>query len=387
MKTVLKNGLLLDAMHEYERADILIEDDRIEAVGGDFASADAEVIDLAGMTLMPAFADAHVHVKGMPGEPTDEMLKALAYNGVSAVKDLGILDHMETEPYLAWLRQQRGPGKARVATAGRYIDVANGYGMGPMPEFKWGIEIQTPEEAAEAVRTQFLAGVDGIKIGLNDGGMGPILGKLSPEHVAAITRAAREVGIWTTAHVYTVPDLHMLIENGIGEAAHTPHDAEIDDELIGRMVEEGISMTSTIGLLEASDPLPERYPPVYASAQEFVDVMLKNKEVTIRNLAKFYKNGGTINLGTDLMHYVDPIRDAAIPVGELALLRNAVGMSMKDAIRAGTIHAARSCGFADEGMLRPGNKASVIAFRGKLSDSFAELRSLEFVMNQGLRLR
>ena len=365
-----------------------MEDGKIAAVGEDLPAEDAEIRDMGGRTLMPAFLDAHVHTKPFMGPFSDEepILRAFVYNGLSGAKDLGILDTAPLEGYLAWLRTQDEPGKLRVATAGRYIDVPGGYGAGPIPGQVWGIEINTPAEAAEMVRYQFRAGVNGIKIGMNDGGMSPILGKLTGEHIRAITDAAHALGLWTTAHVYAVDDLRLLVDNGIGEAAHTPHDRIIDDDIIETMVARRIPMTTTIGNVTEDSPPSPHCPPQY-TPEEFRAKQLRDKAVTIENLKKFYQMGGTVNVGTDFMRTEDPMREAVIPVGELRQLRQDVGMSMADVIRAGTVNAAASCGFADEGAIRPGNRANLIAFDGRLSDDFSQLLDLKFVMNRGVVIR
>ncbi len=388
MKTLLKNALLLDAAHEYTPVSILIDGERIAAVDAELSAKDAVVVDMGGRTVMPAFLDAHVHTKPNPGpcDLEEPILRAFVYNGLSAAKDLGILDVYPLEDYLAWLHSQDEPGKLRVATAGRYIDVEGGYGMGPFPDQQWGICIQTPEEAAEMVRHQFRAGVNVIKIGINDGVMSPIRGQLTPAHVRAITDAAHALGIRTSAHVYRSDDLRMLVENGIDEAAHTPHDRLMDDDLIEKMVANGIPMTTTIGNLTENSPPPHHCPPQY-TPEEFLALRLRDKAMTLENLRKFYRAGGTICIGTDFMHTDNPMQDAIIPVGELRQLRQDVGMTMQETICAGTVNAAASCGFGDEGAVRPGNRANIIAFNGKLDDDFSQLLDLQFVMNRGMIIR
>lgn len=388
MKILLKNAVLLDAAHEYEPVSILIDGERIAAVDKDIPAEDVLVMDMGGRTVMPAFLDAHVHTKPLPGPCSNEepILQAFVYNGLSGAKDLGILDVWPLEDYLAWLRSQDEPGKLRVATAGRYIDVDGGYGMGPFPDQKWGIEIVTPEEAADMVRHQFRAGVNGIKIGINDGVMSPIRGQLSAAHVRAITDAAHELGLWTSAHVYRTDDLRMLVENGIDEAAHTPHDRLMDDDLIAAMVEKRIPMTTTIGDLTEDSPPPRHCPPQF-TPEEFLALRLRDKAITLKNLRKFYEAGGTICVGTDFMHAEDPIKEAVIPVGELRQLRRDIGMSMREVICAGTVNAAASCGFSDEGAIRPGNRANIIAFDGPLDDDFSQLLDLKFVIHRGAVIR
>ena len=387
MKILLKNADILDATYNYEKKDVLIEGEYIVQIGERLSipKEDCQVLEMGGMTLMPAFVDAHMHVKPRSGPFKDDTIKALAYNGVSAVKDLGILDSIPLQVYMDWLKKQDQPGKVRVSTAGRYIEVDHGYGMGPVPGVKWGIEITSPEEAARAVVDQFRLGVKGIKIGLREGA--PASQKLTAEEIKAITAQAKKLGIWTTAHVHTVEDLKNAVSCGIGESAHTPLDAIIDDETMDLMVKKGIPMTTTIGNINGSDPLPERFPPEFKSAQEFLDSALRKQDIMLRNLEKFYHAGGTINVGTDNMFLEDPLHQATIPVVELRHLYHDVGMPLKETIIAGTVNAAVSAGFSDEGAIRLGNRASVIAFKGKLDYNFDKLLNLPFVMNRGVVLR
>ena len=44
------------------RADVLVRDGRIEAIGPDLAAAAAETIDAADMIVMPGFVDTHYHM-------------------------------------------------------------------------------------------------------------------------------------------------------------------------------------------------------------------------------------------------------------------------------------------------------------------------------------
>jgi cytosine/adenosine deaminase-related metal-dependent hydrolase len=55
--------LTLDAaIGDFATGDVLIEDDRIVAVGPNLEAADVEVIDAAGMIVMPGFVDTHRHI-------------------------------------------------------------------------------------------------------------------------------------------------------------------------------------------------------------------------------------------------------------------------------------------------------------------------------------
>ena len=64
MKTLLKNGQVVNVFTcEIEKANVLIEDDRIIGVG-DYSDADAHrVEDVSGKYLCPGFIDSHIHIE------------------------------------------------------------------------------------------------------------------------------------------------------------------------------------------------------------------------------------------------------------------------------------------------------------------------------------
>jgi 5-methylthioadenosine/S-adenosylhomocysteine deaminase len=62
---LIKNGAVVTvdaALGILPRADVLVRDGRIEAVGPDLTAAGAEVIDAADMIVMPGFVDTHYHM-------------------------------------------------------------------------------------------------------------------------------------------------------------------------------------------------------------------------------------------------------------------------------------------------------------------------------------
>lgn len=63
-RILIKNGIVLTQdpeLGELPRADVLVEGDRIAAVGPDLAAADAQVIDATGDIVIPGFVDTHRH--------------------------------------------------------------------------------------------------------------------------------------------------------------------------------------------------------------------------------------------------------------------------------------------------------------------------------------
>jgi cytosine/adenosine deaminase-related metal-dependent hydrolase len=61
---LIKNGAVItvDAAGVLPRADVLVRNGRIEAVGPDLTADSAEVIDATDMIVMPGFIDTHYHM-------------------------------------------------------------------------------------------------------------------------------------------------------------------------------------------------------------------------------------------------------------------------------------------------------------------------------------
>lgn len=383
MKTLLKNAWLLDAEHIFEKGNVLVIDERIAVVGcSEGTEADA-VIDLNNCTLTPGFIDSHVHVC-TDGGPREEMLTEWARNGVTTVRDLGLLDSYDLQEYITWVdKHNADPRFPHVITAGKCIDIENGYGVGPDPTKVCGIIVQNPEEAAEAVTTEFKAGVKCIKIGIaDDNGPGGPRNKLPAVYIKAICDRAREHEIPVTAHNVEVGDFETLFRNGIADAAHTPGDKDIPKELLCETIENGLSYVTTIGDVSNIE-LPSQMP---EDIKQHIKTMLTAKETVVkRNLKAIFDCGGLISLGTDVVD--GDIKKACIPVTEMKQLQD-VGIPFADIIKMATINGAIVCCTAqNEGSIEAGKLANLCAFRGRPENNFDGFAKPCFVMNRGIILR
>src|SRR6476620_12434081 len=77
---LIQNGTVLDpATRTKKRADLLLHDDKVAAIGTNLGKAD-RVIDAAGMYVTPGLIDIHVHFR----EPGDEEEETVASGSAAA---------------------------------------------------------------------------------------------------------------------------------------------------------------------------------------------------------------------------------------------------------------------------------------------------------------
>ena len=401
MSTLLKNAVLLDANWNNAPMDILVNGKTIVAIGKDLGAAD-EIINLAGHTVLPGFIDAHVHVAVDDNVFREDAIRAWAHNGVTTVRELGMLSQLPQKDYAAWIQKvNQQPETAKVVATGKYIDVAGGYGAGPNPNHPVGNLVTTPKEAADAVTEAHELGFPGIKIGIHDGRM-DTSPHISPEMAKAVCDRAASHGMWVASHIGICRGANFMLDAGVRELAHTPSDP-MSDEMIADMVKKGIVMDTTVGDPDKAmepppgmdlpggpgDPGGAPMGPPPGMPQMDPAEKRKQWQTMVDNLGRYYKAGGKIVVGTDLIHSRDFSKDAVIPVPELKALTS-VGMPIQDAIKAGTIAAAEVVGTGnEEGLIEVGRLANLIAVRGSVDESFAALErnNVKLVMHYGAIIR
>ncbi len=402
MSVLLKNAALLDARRLNEMQDVLVENGRITAVGKDLGPADRE-IDLTGYTLLPSFIDAHVHVAVDDHAFKDSAIRAWAYNGISTVRELGMLSQLSQADYAAWIQKVNGqPETAKVVAVGNYIDVAGGYGAGPVPSHPVGTLITTAEEAADEVTVHHNLGYPGIKIGIHDARM-DTTPHLSPEMAKAICDRAASHGMWVASHIGICRGAQFMLDAGVRELAHTPSDP-MSDEMIAFMAENNVVMDTTVGDPDKAMEPPPGMPmpggpggpggaapmgPPPGMVMPSPEEKRKQWNIMVDNLGRYHRAGGRVVIGTDLIHSSDFSRDAVIPVPELRALTG-VGFTLQEAIAAGTITAAEVVGTGEEeGLIEKGRLANLIAVPGAVEESFAALNreNIKLVLHYGQIIR
>lgn len=398
MKTLLKNC----AIYGGETADILVEDGIIAGIGS-FDSAD-EIHDMSGYaSVLPGVIDAHMHIVTGPIEYNDRALKSWAQAGVTTVRDLGIGNDKNTYPtetFLAYRDTIENPECAHCQTCGRFVTEYHGYSHVMSDGAETGYGCQTAQDAVDAVNELIDMGCDGIKTAVDGGdamfGAKPLI---TLDKLKAIVETAKARGVWCCAHVLAAKHIPLLLEAGMPEFCHMPTD-RVPDEYIEQMVAQGVTVVPTLCTINAPRP------PLSPAEEEKMKSgkgpggpggpggpmppMMDTQEqeaICVDNVARFFKAGGMVAVGTDTMRMESQPHVATMPISELKLLYKA-GLSVADVIDAATINAARVCGIADEvGSIEVGKKANIIAVKDAIDETFDALSHVEFVMNRGVVIK
>ena len=354
---VLVNGTLIDGTGSdpISNAVLVIQGERILASGSKEEveiPRGVNVIDLEGATILPGFINAHVHFAF-----DEQNLEAWAQGGVTTVRDEAIISSGGPDKWMAWRDESnQNPHHARLVSAGYMMTVPNGYGE---------LFVTSPEEARQKVFEELDAGVDLIKISMEDGYAGRSgLPKLTDKEIAAIIAAAHERGRLVSGHITQAEYLEILVEAGVDDIAHVPYDL-VSDEVWQEMVAKDIYMTPTFTVLR-------NYGAPIATC--------------VSNLRNFLTQGGQAALGNDYGGGPGEF-ELGIPMYEIEQM-SAAGMTPMQIIVASTKNAAIVSGIDDQvGTLETGKIADVLVVSGYPLDNLQNLANIRMVIHNGTIIR
>lgn len=397
---VLRAAHLFDGTSDtvVNNAVVVVEGNKIVSVGGT-PPADARVIDLGDVTLLPGFIDSHVHLTGEIGEnfylqyfedlmrqPAEQAILATTFArktigaGFTTVRNLGATDYVDVG-----LRNAINNGWTvgpRMLTAVHAIGATGGHGDGdPIPPAR-GIQQLGPMQgvcngAAEcraAVRYQIKYGADVIKfmpsggvLSLSDPVDAP---ELSQEEMNAIVEESHHWGRKVAAHCHGDSAAKMAIQAGVDSIEHGSF---MKPDTLAMMHDKGVYLVPTLLAGEWTGGKVDKFPPAIATKAK---AALAARSDMFRNALKA---GVKIAFGTD---------SAVSPHGmngkEFALMTG-LGMSAAAALRSATSVAAALLGVDDRlGTLAPGKLADVIAVPGNPLTDITATERVSFVMKDGV---
>jgi len=389
-RVVLRAARMLDVESGriIQNARVVVEGDKIAAVNPASVPADARVVDLGDVTLLPGFIDAHTHLGGEIGadlllQPVRETDVDAAFRsvrnghitlmaGFTTVRDYGgavtvALGHaVERGDVLA---PRVIPSRNPLGITGGHCDVT-GYAPGVLEQ---GIEdgvADGPWQVVQAVRYQIKHGAQVIKTCATAGVLsleGPVgAQQYTYEELKAMVDEAARHGIKVSAHAHGTEGIKAAVRAGV---ASIEHGSMLDDEAIALMKQHGTYLVPTSYLADRINlaVLP-------AQIRRKAEIVLPLARASLR---KAIAQGVKIAFGTDAG--VFPHGENAKEFGVYVKL----GMTPLAALRSGTLIAADLLGKTDRGVIAAGKLADLIAVPGNPLEDITATERVQFVMLGG----
>jgi imidazolonepropionase-like amidohydrolase len=384
--------------------EILIRGNRITEVytaGTHPPPGDAEVIDLGAATILPGLIDSHTHIFLQGEVPSAggydvQLLKfPTSYRaaravvaarraleqGFTTIRDLGTegagygdvgIKQAINEGYI--------PGP-RMFVSTRAISTSGGYnleGYAPEIEVPKGLQlIDGPVEARKAAREQLERGADWIKVYMTHRSwvdeQGALVSQptLTVEELKAIVD---EVHGWrrkVACHAYNGVGLQRALDGGCDSIEHG---LELTDAQVAQMARQGTWLVPTLAVYY-HDPDPADTPTGKRD----------RKRVAVHGVSfqRALRAGVKIAFGTDVGGFPWTESMAQEFPRELEF-----GMTPMQAIQSATSRAAELLGKSGElGVVAPGACADLIAVASDPLQNLEVLKSVEFVMKDGVVFR
>ncbi len=387
---LLKAGTLIDGTGAAPRrgVDVLVKDDRIEAVGpGLAAPAGATTIDLAGQTLLPGLIDCHTHLTfevsagsqlaAVTETPADQAITATLHArrtleaGFTTVRNVGAGEFVDVALKRA-IDAGKVPGPRMIVSTNSFSTIgghgdANGFRPGILEDhldYTQGLPTGA-DECRKAVRYAHKHGAGVIKI-MSTGGVLSANDALearafSDEELAAIVDEARLLGLRVCSHAHGTAGIQSAVRAGVNSIEHGTY---LDDETVRLMKEKGCWLVPTRcageWVYEQADKggIP---PHAVAKAKQVGPVMRQSFQRALRGGVKiaFGTDAGVFPHGTNAREF---------------RFMTDLGMKPMAAIVSATGDAAELLGWNEVGVIAPGRYADFVAIAG---DPLADITLLE----------
>jgi imidazolonepropionase-like amidohydrolase len=369
---------LSDKMTIIPEGYITVAEGRIQALGSgeEFQAEEADtIVDLQGMTVLPGLIDSHCHLISENQWPITEqyitkscidgvrVAQKAVEHGITAVRDVGCR-HLGIYSLKNALEAGQIPGP-KLKIAGRPMA-----GTGIMKTWRSHAH-DGPVAIRKAVRTEWEAGADWIKLSVSDGRWRstqdwqdtPLL---TEEEIASAVQEAHAKDLKVACHVDGPVGAALAVRNGVDSIEHGVH---IPDELLEQMVEKEIVFVPTVWIYRTQDL------DVFKADLSFLNDLHRD---TIRRAKE---KGVRIAAGVDYSYLVHPPLDGVVQ--ELRALMDS-GLTAREALLAATRRGAELLGWEqDIGSLSEGKVADFIVLEDNPLEDIRNLNRLRAVIQNG----
>jgi imidazolonepropionase-like amidohydrolase len=347
-----KGGVLKDRQ-------IVIEGSKIQTVQPGKAPA---TYDLRGLTVMPGWIDAHVHlnwhfdadhklVNRGDAAHAAENARITLEGGFTTIQSLGAQVDLEVRDKVA---QGLLPGP-RILTSARQINERSG----------------TPDAIRELVRKTKAEGADVIKLfataGMGAGGAQT----MTDEQLQAACGEAKAVGLRAVVHAISSGGAKAAVLAGCTGIEHGDY---LDDDTLTLIAQRGVYFDPNFLVLhnyldsKSSFPSIKDFTPLENAIEPTADVL---RRAHAHNVKVIFGTDAVAGAhGRNAEEFIYRVRDAHEPP--------------MDTLKSATSIAAESLGMGDRiGTVAPGFEADLVATQGNPLEDITAVRRVVFVMKGG----
>ncbi len=407
---VIRAGELVDPEAGTSQSDqiIVVEDGTIRAVGENptIPSGAAE-LDLSSLTVLPGLFESHTHVGSAydaDGSSLTEYnvnvstakravqsllsAQSFLYAGFTTIRDLGNSGNWADTAVLSFLNSPPAPYRGPIAASTTSAPGRTGRVLGPTMftsgkilapfggQFRVNPELpdmgladyyyaDTHDELRKAIRENIHYGATWTKIIIDDQ---PYL--YSVEDIKFMVKESHAAGAKLAAHALTEEGARLAIEGG---ADSIEHGYEMSDEVLELTKQAGIVL---VGCEYGLGPDTHNRDFHEGDYDRHVD-----------RLKRAYRIGVEMAFGADILRLTSGFTKGETAIGVVDTWA-AAGIPPEDILRAMIVNPARLMDVEDRrGAIRPGMAADIIATPENPLEDIATLKSVSFVMKDGVVYR